>query len=154
MTIIAKPVIDKQFWILQENNQKVGNVQACIGGYQVQINNQTAQFKTIKMIRRQVDIEFEPSVKIPVIKTVYEVHGFPTVSRPYNSMWDIKHKLPIYTKTKKSKSWFVAGWYRIKTGRHWQIMQDPKLIVVQRYPYAGPFHNEQQANEHTSASIC
>jgi hypothetical protein len=69
-------------------------------------------------------------------------------------MWDIKHKLPIYTKTKKSKSWFVAGWYRIKTGRHWQIMQDPKLIVVQRYPYAGPFHTEQQANEHTSASIC
>jgi len=24
MTLIAKPVIDKQFWILQENNRKVG----------------------------------------------------------------------------------------------------------------------------------
>ena len=25
MTLIAKPVIDKQFWILQDGNQKVGN---------------------------------------------------------------------------------------------------------------------------------
>ena len=43
MTLIAKPVIDKQFWILQENNQKVGNIEACAGGYQVKINNQIAQ---------------------------------------------------------------------------------------------------------------
>jgi hypothetical protein len=35
--LVAKPVIDKQFWILQENNRKVGNVEACAGGYQVRI---------------------------------------------------------------------------------------------------------------------
>jgi len=40
MTLIAKPVIDKQFWILQKDNQKVGNIEACNGGYQVKINNQ------------------------------------------------------------------------------------------------------------------
>jgi hypothetical protein len=48
--IIAKPVIDKQFWILQEDNRKIGNVEACQDGYQVRINNQVAQFKTISQI--------------------------------------------------------------------------------------------------------
>ena len=43
--IVAKPVIDKQFWILQEDNRKVGNIEACADGYQVKINNQIAQFK-------------------------------------------------------------------------------------------------------------
>jgi hypothetical protein len=56
MTLIAKPVIDKQFWILQENNQKVGNIEACAGGYQVKINNQIAQYKTIKIGGSQLPI--------------------------------------------------------------------------------------------------
>ena len=29
--IIAKPVIDKQFWILKDGDRKVGNVEACAG---------------------------------------------------------------------------------------------------------------------------
>jgi hypothetical protein len=30
--IVAKPVVEKQFWILQQDEQKVGNVEACQGG--------------------------------------------------------------------------------------------------------------------------
>ena len=59
MTIVAKTVIDKQFWILQEDNRKIGNVEACQDGYQVRINNQVAQFKTIRMLQQRVDIKFE-----------------------------------------------------------------------------------------------
>ena len=69
MTIIAKPIIDKQFWILQKDNQKVGNIEACDGGYQVKINDQIAQFKTIKLAARTVNIEFEPAVKVTKPKT-------------------------------------------------------------------------------------
>ena len=57
--IVAKPVIDKQFWILQQGNEKVGNVEACNGGYQVKINNQIVQFKTIKMVEQRINIKFE-----------------------------------------------------------------------------------------------
>ena len=38
--IIAKPVIDKQFWILQKDNIKIGNVEAYPGGYQIKIDEQ------------------------------------------------------------------------------------------------------------------
>jgi hypothetical protein len=156
MTLIAKPVIDKQFWILQDGNQKVGNIEACAGGYQVKIRNQVAQFKTIRMAAQRVNIEFESVPKIADKQTTADnVHGYPVTERIYNPMWDVKMKLPIYTKTAKSKSWFAAGWYRVKKGRLWSITQDPKLIVLQRYPYQGPFHTTEEAhNEHTFTTIC
>ena len=155
MTLIAKPVIDKQFWILQDGNQKVGNIEACNGGYQVKIRNQVVQFKTIRMVAQRVNIEFQTPLKTVRDKVVAnQVHGYPIASRGNNPMWDVKMKLPIYTKTKKSKSWFAAGWYQLKKGRSWEVIQDPKLIVLQRYSYVGPFYTKEEANEHTPTTIC
>lgn len=151
MTIIAKPVIDKKFWILQENNQKIGNIEACAGGYQIKINNQTAQFKTIRMLTRQINITFEPAVKTaPVRPDPNFLHGFPTSGRVYNPMWDVSQQLPVYTKTAKSKSWYAAGWYNVRKGRNWKTVFAPKLIFLQRYPYQGPFSSEQQAHDSPS----
>ena len=152
--LVAKPVIDKQFWILQENNRKVGNVEACAGGYQVKINNQIAQFKTIKMAAQRANIEFEPAVKLSKPKaTMDQVHGYPVSGRVYNPMWDVAQQLPVYTKTAKSKSWFAAGWYRVRRGRTWTTMLAPKLIVLQRYAYQGPYYSETEANDHAHTEI-
>jgi hypothetical protein len=147
MSIIAKPVIDKQFWILQEDENKVGNIEACAGGYQIKINNQVVgQYKTIKMLERNVDIHFEAMPKVEKKKPpTHSVHGYPTAGRVYNPMWDVPQKLPVYTKSNKSRSWHAAGWYTVKKGRHWAAMQDPKLIVLQRYPYQGPYHTKEEA---------
>lgn len=155
MTLIAKPVIEKQFWILQDGNEKVGNIEACAGGYQVKLHNQVAQFKTIRMAAQRVNIEFESSATTINKATKNLVHGYPAAGRVHNPLWDVKMKLPIYTKTAKSKSWFAAGWYRVKKGRAWAVAQDPKLIVLQRYAYAGPFYTAQEANnDHSPAEIC
>lgn len=154
MTLIAKPVIDKQFWILQQGDQKVGNVEACAGGYQVKIHNQTAQFKTIRMAAQRVNIVFETAPKKGTsTKSVNTVHGYPAAGRVYNPMWDVSQKLPIYTKTSKSKSWLAAGWYQVKKGRNWAVVQDPKLILLQRYTYVGPFHSKQEAHEYSHTTV-
>ena len=147
MSIIAKPIVDKQFWVLQKDNEKVGNIEACDGGYQIKLNNQiVGQYKTIKMVERNIDITFEPAIKKERTKTPTNfVHGFPAKGRVYNPMWDVPQKLPVYTKTNKSKSWHAAGWYTVKKGRNWAAMQDPKLILLQRYPYQGPFHTQEEA---------
>jgi hypothetical protein len=151
MTLIAKPVIDKQFWILQKDNREVGNIEACDGGYQVKLNNQIAQFKTIKLAARTANIEFEPAVKITRPKTITDhVHGYPVTGRVCNPMWDVSQQLPVYTKTNKSKSWFSAGWYNVRKGRNWRTMLAPKLIVLQRYPYQGPYYSEQEAHDNSS----
>ena len=148
MTLIALPVIDKQYWILKDNDRKVGNVEACAGGYQVKINDQIAQYKTIKMVEQRVHVQFESVPKTVKEKPNNLVHGYPVAGRMYNPMWDVPQKLPIYTKTNKSKSWFAAGWYRVKKGRAWQVLQGPKLIMLQRYPYHGPFHSKEEAHSH------
>jgi hypothetical protein len=147
MTLIAKPVIDKQFWVLQQDDRKVGNIEAVTGGYQVKINNEVvAQYKTIKMVERNINIRFEAVVKRTKPKpSTQSVHGYPAASRVYNPMWDVPQKLPVYTKSNKSKSWHAAGWYTVKKGRKWAAMQDPKLIVLQRYPYQGPFYTKEEA---------
>jgi hypothetical protein len=144
--LVAKVVADKQFWILQEDDRKVGNIEAWNGGYQVRINNQVKQFKTIKLAARESNIVFAEE-KIPSKPDNTAVHGYPVAGRCYNPVWDVVHHLPIYTKTAKSKSWFAAGWYSIKRGRNWKVVQDPKLIALQRYPYQGPFKTKEEVSQ-------
>ena len=144
--IVAKPVIDNQYWILKQDDEKIGNVQAVDGGFALTIRNKVAKFKTIRMLRRQANIEFaEPEHVTPIPKD--RVHGYPTGCRTHNGMWNVQLKLPLFTKTTKSKSWFAAGWYSIKQHRSWKVLQNPKLIVLERYTYQGPFYTEEQARE-------
>jgi hypothetical protein len=146
--IVAKPVIDKQFWILQENDKKIGNVEAFNGGFQVKINNRVTQFKTIKSLSKNIDIKFEPPT-VTRKPRFDNIHGYPTVGRVFNPIWNINKKLPIYTKKTKSKCWFSAGFFWVKKGKEWEIMQCPKLIIIQRYPNYGPFHTREEAEKHS-----
>jgi hypothetical protein len=62
-------------------------------------------------------------------------------------MWDVKHRLPLFTKENKSKSWYAAGWYAVKQHRSWKLIRNPKLIVLERYQYQGPFHTQEEARK-------
>ena len=144
--IVAKPVVANQYWILKQDDQKIGNIQANADGYVVKIQNQISSYKTIPMVRKKANIEFEPAEKIskPVTDSV---HGYSTGCRAHNAMWNVQLKLPLFTKTTKSKSWFAAGWYTVKQHRAWKAIHNPKLIVLERYKYQGPCHTKEQANE-------
>jgi hypothetical protein len=145
--IIAKPVVDKQYWILRQDGHKVGNIEAVDDGYQVKINNEIQRFKTVSMIKQRVKIEFESVGNKPNRDpATFHVHGFPAGCRVYNPIWDVKHKLPLYNKEKKSKSWYAAGWYQVKQHKQWELVQSPKLISLERYSYQGPFYSKEQAN--------
>ena len=147
--LIAKPVVDKQYWILQEDDHKVGNIQAVNDGYRITVNNKTADYKTIPMLRRKENIEFAP-VEKATKPTGDQVHGYDTGCKAYNGMWNVKMKLPLFTKQAKSKSWFAAGWYKVKQHRTWKVVQNPKLITLERYKFQGPYHTKEEANESVS----
>jgi len=147
MSIIAKPIVKDQFYILTKDNKKIGNIEATGDGFAVKINNQVMPFKTMAMIRKQVDIEFPAVGNNPSREPAsYQVQGYPSGSRVYNPIWDVQHKLPLFTKNNKSRSWFAAGWYQVKQRRTWSIVQSPKLITLERYPYQGPFYTKEEAN--------
>jgi hypothetical protein len=143
--IEAKPVIPNRYWILKQDNRKVGQIEADDSGVTVKIQNRVAGYKTIRMASREANIEF---TKLPSGKPVTnQVHGFEVTGRVYNPVWDVKHRLPLFTRDTKSKSWYAAGWYMVKQHRAWKAVQNPKLITLQRYQYQGPFHTQQQAED-------
>ena len=148
MSIIAKPIVKDRFYILTQDNKKVGNIEATGDGFAVRINNKVMPFKTMAMIRKQVDIEFPAVGNKPNREPAsYQVQGYPSGSRVYNPIWNVQHKLPLFTKNNKSRSWYAAGWYQVKQRRTWSIVQSPKLITLERYPYQGPFYTREEAND-------
>jgi len=68
-----------------------------------------------------------------------DVHSFPTEGLAYNAVWNVKYKLPLYTQTGDSKSWFAAGFYKVNIASTWIVQYCPKLITLQRNGYEGPF---------------
>jgi hypothetical protein len=144
--IEAKPVIDKKYWILKKDNCKIGVLEAEPDGYTMRINDQIGRFKTIPMVRKKVDIEFVPPEKT-TRPAPDQVHGYATGCRAHNPMWDVKQRLPLFTKERKSKSWYAAGYYVVKQHRAWKIVRNPKLIVLERYQYQGPFHTQEAARD-------
>ena len=145
--IVAKAVIPNQFWILKDGDIKVGNIEAGPSGFEVKINNQVQSFKTLNSIKQKVAVDFEPVSRKKAVPSTNQVHGYSTSGKPFNAIYDVKHQVPLWTKEARSKSWYAAGWYRIKQSRTWETVFCPKLITLQRYPYEGPFLNKDQANE-------
>ena len=150
--ILAKPVIADRYWILKQNNQKVGIVEAGDDGYVVKIRDQVVKYKTIKMAGREANIEFESTQQETAVDTNM-VYGFRVDGEIFNPLWDVKHKLPLFTRDNKSKSWFAAGWYKVKQHRTWKMIQHPKLITLERYAYQGPFHSRESAADPTGNTL-
>jgi len=144
--IVAKAVIPDRYWILREDDRKVGNIEADDTGFRVKIRDEVRTFKTINTIERQVKVKFESQDRTPAtVTTDHSVYGYETTGRPYNAVYDVRHQVPLWTREPRSRSWLAAGWYRIRQGRHWTVEQCPKLIMLERYEYQGPFHSESEA---------
>jgi len=142
-TLIAKPVVKNQFWIVTDGEQKVGNVLADGSGFEVKLNGSKAHFKNTRAIERVTNIHFEDVTKSK--KKEVQFKEYPTTNKVYNSILDVKRKLHLFTKTAKSKCYYAAGWFTIKQGTEETTIFCPKYIFIQRYDYKGPFKTEKEA---------
>jgi hypothetical protein len=145
MTVIAKPIIDKKFWILTKDNVKIGNVEAIKDGYQINVDNNISHFDTMEHMQSDLNVVFE----IPKMyqKTITdEVHGYPVNRYPYNPVWDLTRRIPLFTTEKRSTSWVAAGWYKISRHDGESVTLCPKLIILQRYNHKGPFRSKEEAS--------
>jgi hypothetical protein len=145
---IAKPVVKNKFWIVESNGQKVATIQAVEeGGFAYVHDDQRELFATIKLLSSKYNIEFVKAEK-PVKGEGHDVYGYPCSNKPHNEIYDVQRKLPIYTKSSKSKSYFCAGYYLVKFSNTWVKAYCPKTITLNRYEYAGPFKSaEEQQTE-------
>jgi len=143
----ANPIIDNRFWIVTEsaNGEKVGTLRKNEENHFVFSNE-----NGVKMFRNKADVTTQFGKDFFVAKIVKdkedslpsEVHGFSASTKPHNAMYDIQRKLPLFTKSKDSKSLYCAGYYVIKFDKGWVKSFCPKLITLQRYEYKGPFKTD------------
>jgi hypothetical protein len=56
---IARPVVAGKFWIVKEQDQKVGSLEKDKGGYVLRTNNGIKNYKTIGALRDIAKISFE-----------------------------------------------------------------------------------------------
>ncbi len=143
--LIAKPVVKNQFWIVTDGDEKVGNVLADGSGFEVKLNGSKTHFKNTKAIERITNIKFENVSKFKTTEKDLPFNEYPTTSKVYNSMLDVKRKLHLFTKTTKSKCYYAAGWFTVKQGAESKAIFCPKYIFIQRYEYTGPYKTKSEA---------
>lgn len=154
MTIKAKSILKDKFWIIENNKQKLGTLCLDEDRYMFTDGSETCYFRTKKEIDKKfgIKISWNDGHTTDVAKTQNEllVHGYPTSVYPYNTMYDVKRRLPLFTKSDKSKSLYCAGYYIINFDKGWVKSFCPKLITVERYETKGPFKTELEMRQELS----
>lgn len=146
MTIEAKPVVRNKYWIVENNGQKIATVQAAEDGVVFVQDNHRLKYPSIKVLGTEHNIRFVSGQRKPT-KSVDSVYDYPSRSTPYNAIYDLRLKLPLYTESRKSKSFYCAGYYLVQIGTTWSEEFCPKKIILTRNNYHGPFHSLEQAQE-------
>ena len=149
MTLLAKSIVKNKCWVVEDNGLKVGTILANPRGvvYVVDRDQHREQFTSLKLLSDKYNIIVDKNPPRKIITEANTVYGFPCEHKPNNVLWDVKHRLPIFTKGNKSKSFFCAGYYIVKFNNGWVKSYCPKLITLNRYPYAGPYDTAEEMQE-------
>jgi hypothetical protein len=148
--IYAKPIVDGKFWIVEKDGTKIATLHKKENN-KFMLSNKDGEIYFGK--KEELTKQFGKNFFLPKIKTTITsaepdiCHGFPTSCTPYNSMFDVRQKLPLFTKSSASKSLYCAGYYIIKFDKGWVKSFCPKLITIERYPFKGPFISELEMKQ-------
>lgn len=150
----TKPLIDGKFWLIEAEGEKLGTLTKEKKGYSFMRKGQKvdiadlAVFQTLFGLTINED-QLKKEKKSTKVQTPgdYSIYEFPCSSKPYNPVYDVRQKLPIYSKSDKSKSQYCAGYYVIKFRKGWVKSFCPKLITLERYEHRGPFKTELEMKQ-------
>jgi hypothetical protein len=140
--LTAKPVLKDKFWILEEFGEKVGTVSINDDKFIVSNSEGVRFYNSKKQLEKSIGKTVFTKTELKNVEPEKSVHGFPTSTAPFNAMYDVKRKLPLFTKSLKSKSLYCAGYYVIRFEKGWVKSHCPKLITIERYESKGPFKTD------------
>jgi len=147
--LLAKQLVPNKFWIVQNHGRKVGTLQKNKDGFILVTQQDKIHFENVDKVYDAFGKDFFEATVTKKIKDskVLEVYNFPTSTSAFNPLFDVQNNLPLYSKSKKSKSLYCAGYYTIKFAKGWVKSFCPKLITLQRYEYKGPFKTELEMRQ-------
>ena len=142
--IKTKTILKDKFWILEEEGVRVGTLSISEDKYMFSGPTGTTYFESKKALKSTFgdNVLISEVLDVPEEKPEKEVYNFPTSTHPYNPMLDVQRKLPLFTKSNKSKSLYCAGYYIIRFDKGWVKSFCPKLLTVERYEFQGPFKTD------------
>jgi len=142
----AKPIVDGKFWIVEQDGTKIATLHKKDNNkFILSSTSGEVMFNKKEELTKQFGKEFflkNTKVKVTSTADSKDCHGYPTSCNPYNAMYDVRRKLPLFTKSNASKSLYCAGYYVIKFDKGWVKSFCPKAITIERYPFKGPFKDE------------
>jgi hypothetical protein len=144
MSIKSKTILKDKFWILEDNGVRVGTLSISEEKFMFSGPQGTKYFNSERALKKTFGPDVLISEVTPTVEEVpeKEVYNHPTSTTPYNPMLDVQRRLPLFTKSNKSKSLYCAGYYIIHFDKGWVKSFCPKLITVERYEYQGPFKTD------------
>jgi len=158
MKVIAKTMLINKFWILESSGIKLGTLcRQEDNRYMLSTGTGTKMFDTERQLIDAFDGEWSwgnDLIRIEQEDTFNSnfVYGYPCKFQPCNPIFDVQKKLPLFTKSKKSKSLYCAGYYIIKFEKGWVKSFCPKLLTIDRYPNKGPFKTLLEMKQELSSA--
>ena len=158
MKVVAKTMLANKFWILESSGIKLGTLcKQEDNRYMLSLNTGTKMFDTESQLIKEFQGNWSWGNDLIHIKQedTFDsnfVYGYPCKFQPCNPIFDVQKKLPLFTKSKKSKSLYCAGYYIIKFEKGWVKSFCPKLLTIDRYPNKGPFKTLLEMKQELSSA--
>ena len=150
MNLKAKPIVDGKFWIIENDGERVATLHKKENNkFMLSSKEGEAYFNKKDDLVKQFGIDFfqvSSKTKVSEIED-RDVYGYPTSCKPYNPLYNVQRKLPLFTKSNASKSLYCAGYYTIRFNKGWVKSFCPKLITLERNEYRGPFKDELEMKQ-------
>lgn len=147
MILQAKPVIKNKFWVVEQAGQQVATIQATPEGVVLVHEAGREKFVNFKLLSAKYNIHVGRAAKTAKsMVSQHDIYGYPADCKPHNELYDVRRRLPFYTKSAKSKSYYCAGYYAVNLNDEWIEQFCPKSITISRYSYHGPYRTSTEAD--------
>lgn len=140
----AKTVLQDKFWLIETNDGiKKGTITNHDTSVIVVLDKMPKRYSSLEEACKELNMSIS-EVEVEEVKETLEesVSGFPTKGEAFNPTWDIKKKIPVFTKTEKSRTLHAAGYYVINFDTGWVQSFCPKVSTLDSNEFRGPFKDK------------
>ena len=149
-SIKTKQLLPDRFWIIEQNGVRIGTIQRHDENNFIVTGTDSS---IAQMSRDEVDEQFSIFQNTDVVNASSqpeikkEVYAYPTKHTPYNAVLDVKHKIPLYSKSPNSNNMYAAGYYIVHFPKGWVKGFCPKLSTLANNEFQGPFKSVMEQRQ-------
>jgi hypothetical protein len=139
--LVARPVVANKFWTVADGDRQVASIIQGPQGWSW-LENQTRQrYQNRRTLQSTHSVQWNTTAAPAPNEPEMQAMGYSTHVIPHNVVWDTRLRAPLYTPTLHSHCRYAAGYYVVRG----QVLFCPKVIVLNRNTYQGPYQTQQQA---------